>query len=89
MNGIFLRKKPCRMLTVLKESEQPKYISELAKDSGATYVHTTKIVRELETAGIVSLEKNGKKRMVKLSDTGAKIASLVAELNALLIEQKK
>ncbi len=79
MQNIFLRVKPCKMLVLLKESDS-KYISELAKDSGATYVHTTKLLRKLEKEGIVTIEQKGKKRMVKLTDKGGKIATAVAEV---------
>jgi predicted transcriptional regulator len=88
MINTFLRKKPCRMLTVLKDRQQPLYISELAKESNATYVHTTKLVRELELAGIVTIEKTGKKRMVKLTDAGLKIAGLLSETMSMLAIQK-
>jgi len=81
MKDVFLRSKPCRMLVVLKE-DGAKHISEIARASSATYVHTTKLVRELEKEGIVTIEKNGKKRMVKLTDEGIKIAGLVADLMA-------
>jgi len=80
MGNRFLRLKPCRMLLVLKDSQDSKYITELAKESGATYVHTTKMIRELEKDGIVTTKVNGKKRMVKLTEKGTKIASALADV---------
>ncbi len=68
------------MLLVLKDSQDTKYLTELAKESGATYVHTTKLIREMEGKGIVTTELNGKKRMVKLTDKGIKIANALAEV---------
>jgi len=88
MKDVFLRSKPCRMLVILKESG-PKHISEIARASSATYVHTTKLVRELEKEGIVTIEKNGKKRMVKLTDEGTKIAGLMADLMAVFENKAK
>jgi predicted transcriptional regulator len=84
MMDVFLRKKPCKMIALLKERQNPMYISELAKESGATYVHVTKLLRELEQSGIIVLEKNGKKKMVKLTSEGTKIAGLVTELTGAL-----
>ncbi|NYZ77102.1 MarR family transcriptional regulator [Candidatus Micrarchaeota archaeon] len=78
MQKVFLRIKPCRMMVLLKESGS-KYISELAKESGATYVHATKLIRHLEKEGIVTIEQNGKKRMVKLTEKGMKIATALSE----------
>ena len=79
MENVFLRPKPCRVIVLLKDSNS-KYISELAKESGATYVHTTKLLRKLEKNEIVTIEQNGKKRMVKLTDKGNKIASALNEV---------
>lgn len=79
MQNVFLRPKPCKVIVLLKDSNS-KYISELAKESGATYVHTTKLLRKLEKENIVSIEQNGKKRMVKLTDKGNKIASALNEV---------
>ena len=79
MENVFLRPKPCKVIVLLKDSNS-KYISELAKESGATYVHTTKLLRKLEKNEIVTIEQNGKKRMVKLTDKGIKIASALHEV---------
>ncbi len=84
MKNRFLRTKPCKMLLILKDSQDSKYITELAKDSGATYVHTTKLVRELEKGGIVTTKVNGKKRMVKLTEKGTKLAAALAEVMSSL-----
>lgn len=82
MLDAFLRKKPCRMLTLLKEEKEDKggiYITQLAKECGATYVHTTKLVKELEKHGLAKTEKNGKKKIVKLTEEGIKIATVLAD----------
>jgi len=79
MQNVFLRPKPCKVIVLLRDSNS-KYISELAKESGATYVHTTKLLRKLERENIVSIEQNGKKRMVKLTDKGNKIANALNEV---------
>lgn len=78
MQNVFLRLKPCKVVILLKDSNS-KYISELAKESGTTYVHTTKLLRKLEKNEIVKIEPNGKKRMVKLTDKGNKIAAALSE----------
>lgn len=79
MQNVFLRPKPCKVIVLLRDSNS-KYISELAKESGATYVHTTKLLRKLEKENIVSIEQNGKKRMVKLTEKGNKIANALNEV---------
>ncbi|MFH1222676.1 MAG: winged helix-turn-helix domain-containing protein [Candidatus Micrarchaeota archaeon] len=88
MLDLFLRKKPCKMLVLLKDSQEPKYISEIAKESGATYVHATKLIKKLEKSGVVVLEKVGKKRMVRLTDDGLKIATALSEAMVRLNSQQ-
>jgi predicted transcriptional regulator len=78
----FFRKKPCKMLILLKEekdSGKGKYITELAKESEATYVHTTKLVKELEKIGFVKTEKKGRQRIIKLTEEGLKAATALSE----------
>jgi len=67
------------MMLLLKESGS-RYITEIAKESGATYVHTTKLLRKLEEGGFVTIEKNGKKRMVRLTEKGGKVAAALSEV---------
>lgn len=84
MFSVFARPKPCRILMLLRDSENQWHLSKLAKSSDTTYVYVTKLVTKLEKAGFVSIESKGKKRLVKLTEKGLKAANLINEMKASL-----
>jgi predicted transcriptional regulator len=67
-------------MTVLRDSETPWHLSKLAKTSDITYVYVTKLVSQLQAGGFVSIEPKGKKRIVKLTEKGMKVAKAIEEL---------
>ncbi|MDD5171409.1 MAG: hypothetical protein PHF60_00030 [Candidatus ainarchaeum sp.] len=80
MFSMFARPKPCRIMTVLRDSETPWHLSKLAKSSDITYVYVTKLVSRLQKGGFVTIEPKGKKRIVKLTEKGMKVAKAIEEL---------
>lgn len=84
MFQLFARPKPCRILVLLREPETVWHLSKLAKGSDTTYVYVTKLMTELSKRGIVTIEAKGKKRLVRLTDKGAKVANAIFELRNML-----
>ena len=84
MEELFLRRKPVRLLLNIKVGGTPKYVSVLAKDTDCTYSHTVKILQEMEKAGLVSFEKQGRIKTIKLTDNGLKIADHIGRIKDLL-----
>lgn len=80
LSTIFMRPKPCRIMTLLRDTENQWHLSKLAKSSDTTYVYVTQLVSKLQGAGIVTVETKGKKRVVKLSDKGMKVANAIGEV---------
>ena len=74
MKQLFLKKKPCNMLLLLKDSEQQWYPSKLARSAGASYVHTVNLLSSLRAFGAVVLEKKGKQNIIRLTEKGAYLA---------------
>lgn len=74
MKNLFLKKKPCSILLLLKDSEQQWYPSKLARTCGASYVHTVNLLSALRAFGMVTVEKKGKQNMFKLTEKGAYLA---------------
>lgn len=74
MKNIFLKKKPCTMFLLLKDSEQQWYPSKLARESGSSYVHTVNLLSVLKAFGAVVVEKKGKQNIYKLTEKGAYMA---------------
>ena len=79
LKNLFFRLKTISILTLLLQ-EKKWYISELARESKQTYVHATKIIKILEKNNIVNISKEKKKKIVKLTEKGEKIAKMFEEI---------
>ncbi|VVC02724.1 Uncharacterised protein [Candidatus Bilamarchaeum dharawalense] len=80
MLSIFARPKPCRIMLLLRDSEGSWHLSKLAKSSDTTYVYVTHLITMMQKNGLVIIEAKGKKRIVKLTEKGQKIANIINEL---------
>ena len=61
-------------LVGLKNAKTGVYASSLAKQIDCTYSHVVKILKEMEKAGLVNFEKQGRLKLLTLTKTGAEIA---------------
>ena len=84
MFQLFARPKPCRVITLLRDSENSWHLSKLAKMSDTTYVYVTGLVDKMHAGGLVTIEAKGKKRIVKLTEKGTKVANTIDELSKTL-----
>ncbi|MFH1393967.1 MAG: hypothetical protein ABII71_03270 [Candidatus Micrarchaeota archaeon] len=82
MFTLFARPKPCSILLALKDKETSWHLSRLAKSTDTTYVYVTRLASRLEDEGIVVIEPQGKKRVVRLTEKGISIANAIEELNS-------
>jgi len=80
MFSVFGRPKPCRILTILRDTDSTWHLSKIAKGSDTTYVYVTKLMSKLQKDGLVVIEVKGKKRLVRLTEKGMGVANLVYEL---------
>jgi len=81
---VFFRKKPALMLVALKKSTRARYGSILAKEVDCTYSHAVKILQGLERIGLVSFEKKGRIKLIKLTKRGLEIADNIDNIKSLL-----
>ncbi len=65
---------------VLALRQGPKYLSEIARESGATYVHVKHLADLFMAKGIITLEKKGKNVYARLTDKGERLAKLLASV---------
>jgi len=72
--NIFFREKPAMMLIGLKNSKGAMYASSLAKQIDCTYSHVVKILQEMEKAGLINFEKQGRLKLLTLTKKGSDIA---------------
>jgi predicted transcriptional regulator len=88
LKEILLRKKPLCIFLQLKDTSKEWYASNLATGCGATYVHTTKLLKEFKKLNLVTLEVKGRVKKVKLTDKGMQLATALGEL-MLKLEEKE
>lgn len=81
---VFFRKKPAMILVALRKSNKNRYGSILAKEVDCTYSHAVKILQEMEKSKLVSFEKQGRIKTIKLTDNGEKIAEGIERIKDLL-----
>jgi len=81
---VFFRKKPSLMLVALKKSGKVRYGSLLAKEVDCTYSHAVKILQSLEKLGLVTFEKKGRIKLIKLTKKGQEIADNIDNIKNLL-----
>jgi predicted transcriptional regulator len=88
MFEVFVKPKPCRIMTVLKCSDTSWHLSKIAKETDTTYVYVTKLVSSLEKKGYLQIESRGKKRIVKLTDKGLRVANAIDDLGSKFEDQE-
>ena len=72
--NVFFREKPAMMLVELKNAKSEVYASSLAKSVDCTYSHVVKILQEMEKAGLINFEKQGRLKLLTLTKTGSEVA---------------
>lgn len=82
--GVFFRTKPAMTLVALRKSTRNRYGSVLAKEVDCTYSHAVKILQEMERARLVDFEKQGRIKVIRLTENGNKIAEYIEKIRGLL-----
>lgn len=81
---VFFRAKPANILVALRKSQRNRYGSVLAKEVDCTYSHAVKILQEMEKSKLVSFEKSGRIKIIKLTENGDKVAESIERIKELL-----
>ena len=82
---IFFRRKPALMLVALKKMSKARYGSVLAKEVDCTYSHAVKILQTLEVLGLVSFERKGRIKLIKLTKKGEEVSDHIDSIRRILI----
>lgn len=80
----FFREKPAMMLVSLRNAKSAIYASNLAKQVDCTYSHVVKILQEMEKAGLINFEKQGRLKLLTLTKKGSEIADHIDQVRNLL-----
>ncbi len=81
---MFFRKKPALMLVTLLTNDKIKYGSALAKKTDCTYSHAVKILKAFEKMGLITFEKKGRTKLVKLTNQGKQVAENIKKIKEVL-----
>ena len=82
--NVFFREKPAMMLINLRNAKGSMYASSLAKSIDCTYSHVVKILQQMEKAGLVNFEKQGRLKLLTLTKTGNDVATFMENIRNLL-----
>jgi len=82
--NVFFREKPAMMLVELKNAKSEIYASSIAKQVDCTYSHVVKILQEMQKAGLINFEKQGRLKLLTLTKTGQEVADKIDGIRAIL-----
>ena len=82
--NVFFREKPAMMLVELKNTKTEIYASSIAKLVDCTYSHVVKILQEMQKAGLINFEKQGRLKLLTLTKTGQEVADKIDGIRAVL-----
>jgi len=86
LSEIILHPKPSRLLILLLQDKQ-WHTAALARESGQSYVYATELVKSFEKAGLISVSSPGRRKLVKLTEKGEKIAHSIDDILTLSFEE--
>ena len=84
LERFFINEKPVKILVNINSGFTDNYASELSSEVDATYSHTVRILHQLEDFDLVESEKDGRKKVVELTQEGEKIAKRCGDLLSVL-----
>ncbi|MBI1936003.1 winged helix-turn-helix transcriptional regulator [Candidatus Woesearchaeota archaeon] len=82
--NVFFREKPAMMLVEIKNEKGEIYASSIAKKVDCTYSHVVKILQEMQKAGLINFEKQGRLKLLTLTKTGQEVAEKIDGIRAVL-----
>jgi predicted transcriptional regulator len=80
MKDLFLNEKPVMALVTIRRSRDDIYGSIVSREIDTTYAHAVKIISKLEDRGLVESSKEGRKKILKLTEEGETYADLFIEM---------
>ena len=82
--NVFFREKPAMMLVELKNAKGELYASSIAKQVDCTYSHVVKVLQEMQRAGLINFERQGRLKLLTLTKTGAEVADKIEGIRTIL-----
>jgi len=85
---IFLREKPVQIALSLRKGPRKRYASQIAKEADCTYSHTVRVLSEMQEKGLIVFNKDGRLKLIELSNVGDKVVETLDKLVKLLKSAK-
>ena len=83
--NVLFREKPASMLVEMRRnSKKEMYASTLAKVVDCTYSHVVKILQQMQKAGLVEFNKQGRLKLLTLTKKGEDVAAHIDKVMTLL-----
>ncbi len=82
--NIFFREKPAKMIVALHAAKSDLYASSLAKQVDCTQSHFVKILQQMEEAGLLTFDKQGRLKLLALTKKGEEVAEYIQKIKTLL-----
>ncbi|MEM2138839.1 MAG: winged helix DNA-binding protein [Candidatus Woesearchaeota archaeon] len=74
------------LLEMNRNSKKTIYASNVAKAVDCTYSHVVKILQQMQKAGLVSFNKQGRLKYLSLTKKGEDLANYIEKINIVLKE---
>ena len=91
LTRLFLRLKPVKIMISLKRG--PKYATQISKDVDCTYSHVVKLLDEFQDLGLVGFKKQGRIKVIELTEDGMDLAhsieGVLLKLNRVKEQERK
>jgi len=78
--NLLVRTKNAQILISLRAADKRWYPSNLARESGLSYVYVVKLISKMKTDGLVDVKKEGKINRAVLTEAGMRAANALDEL---------
>lgn len=78
--SLFLQEKPVAIIVAIRRDRHESYAGNLSKKVDTTYSHAVKTIQTLEDKGYITSRKEGRKKILELTEEGAKVADLFGEV---------
>lgn len=72
--NLFLQNKPTAAIVALADRDRTWYAHLLAKEIDCSYAHLVKVLDQFEEQGLVDFHKQGRVKLISLTDKGEELA---------------
>jgi DNA-binding MarR family transcriptional regulator len=89
LGSLLFKEKQARIFIALAKEGKEWHISDLAKATDVTYVHTSKFISRCEKLGLVATERHGRTKRLYLTESGADVAGKILEIMGKIGQAKE